>query len=73
MSFTRVAFHIVLLAFTMFAFGVDVGHWRARDKIATTCVPQPGAELLASHQNRDGVTCEYGRAFGLATKRKKAT
>lgn len=72
MSVIRIAVLLALLG-SMFGLGLDVGHWRARDKIATTCVPQPGAELLASHQTRDGVTCEYGRAYGLAPKRKKAT
>ena len=57
-----------------FLFGMDVGHWRARDQIARTCPPQQGESLVATHQRQDGtVWCEYSRAFGLASRRKKAT
>lgn len=73
MAADRIVFLIVLLGGS-FAFGMDVGHWRAIDKLAATCPAQPGETLIASHQKADGtVMCEYGRAYGINTQKRKAT
>lgn len=69
----RRVFLAALLAFS-FWLGMDVGHWRARDQIATTCAPQPGEKLLATHTQPDGtVLCEFGNGYGRSAKTRKAS
>lgn len=63
---------LVALMGGSFLFGMDVGHGQAREQIAAQCIAQPGEKLVATHQNRDGVICSFARAYGTATKQRKA-
>ena len=69
---TRRQSAVLLLLALAFLFGMDVDNWKTRSQIATDCRPQPGEILIAAHQKTDGVTCEFARSYGEATKRRNA-
>lgn len=71
MTADGIVFAVVVIG-SAFGFGLSVGEQSARDKITVTCAEQPGESLLSSYQDRDGVTCSYGRSYGIAIKKRKA-
>lgn len=50
----------------------DLGVRAEREKIASSCVAQPGEQLVVTIQTRDGVMCQYASAPPRAnwTRRK---
>ena len=56
-----------------FKFGVDVGAFMSEENLAAVCRDQTGAKLIATHQQRDGVLCSFGNAYGLNLTHRKAT
>jgi hypothetical protein len=69
----RIVFWICAACF-IFWMGLEVGIDEAKDKLATTCLPQPGETLTSTIQGRQGVlTCIYGGGYARVAKQRRAT
>lgn len=59
------------IAGVLFFGGVHLGEHLTRSTIATVCVPQPGATLAATYQDKSGVMCSYIDSPPIARPQRK--
>lgn len=68
---------LVAIGILLVLIGMGVGEDRALHAMATECLPQQGAALMATHQNKEGVVCVYvdlpRPEYGRVVRKKKAT
>ena len=54
------------------ALGIGLGEENTRRQLATVCEQQPGAVLVSTVQDRNGIQCNYAISYGRAVNVRKA-
>lgn len=63
---------VVCIVCAAFAAGLWIGDANHEVKAPATCDVPPGEKLISIEQLKDGVYCNYARAYGREIKRRKA-